>query len=347
MRNIYKIVLLIGLDVKREAKVDTHIGYTQHNTMYTPEMVVPKMSAKWLAAILAVAIAAISTASIFIRYAQSEGVPSSVIAALRLSIATSLLAPFVLGGYRNELRGIRPSQLAFVTGAGIFLAIHFSAWISSLEFTSIASSALFVSTGPVWVAILSPLLLNEKVSRIALAGILLAIAGGITIGLVDACSALSAQACLGAIQKNQDNGVLRGNFLALMGAWAVSGYLMVGRKARAGMSLIPYVFLVYGVAALALTVFLISNGISVWNYSQLAYLWIFLLAAIPQLVGHSTLNWALKFMPASLVSVVTLCEPIGAAILAFLLFQESLHPISIFGGALILLGIFLATRTPK
>ena len=337
----------MGQDVKREANIHPLIGYAHNNPLYTAKMDPSYRSVNLLPPILALAIVAISTASIFIRYAQYEGAPSLVIAALRLSIATALLAPVVVKNHLLELRSIKTTQLAYAAGSGIFLAIHFSAWITSLEFTSVASSALFVSTGPLWVAVLSPLLINEKLPTIALAGVGLAMAGGILIALVDGCGEFSIRVCMQEIDFLQNQEVLRGNFLALVGAWAVSGYLMVGRKARASMSLIPYVFLVYGIAALALNAYLALTHVTPWNYSPLAYLWIFLLSAIPQLVGHSTLNWALKFMPASLVSVVTLSEPIGAAILAYFLFQETPNPTSILGGVLILLGIFFAARSSK
>jgi drug/metabolite transporter (DMT)-like permease len=137
-----------------------------------------------------------------------------------------------------------------------------------------------------------------------------------------------------------------GNFLALIGAWTVSGYLIIGRKLRAtrNMSLIPYIFMVYGVAAVALIATMFIAGQTPLGYPPRTYGWIFLLAAFPQLIGHSTYNWALRYLPASFVAVTTLGEPIGSAILAFFLLQETPTVIVAGGGVLILIGIYLASR---
>lgn len=135
-----------------------------------------------------------------------------------------------------------------------------------------------------------------------------------------------------------------GNFLALMGAWAVTGYFVIGRKLRAGMSLIPYIFLVYSVSALALlaTVFITREPLT--GYKPVTYLWIVLLALVPQLIGHSTYNWALRYIPATLVATVNLGEPIGSSILAFLILGEVPGTLKIFGALFILLGIYLSSR---
>ena len=136
-----------------------------------------------------------------------------------------------------------------------------------------------------------------------------------------------------------------GNFLALIGAWTVSGYLIIGRKLRGKISLIPYIFLVYGVAAVALIITMFAAGQSPFGYPAHSYGWIFLLAAFPQLLGHSTYNWALRYLPAAFVAVTTLGEPIGSAILAFFLLKET-PTIAVFtGGVLILIGIYLASRS--
>ena len=135
-----------------------------------------------------------------------------------------------------------------------------------------------------------------------------------------------------------------GNFLALAGAWSVTGYLIIGRKLRARMSLVPYIFLVYGMAAMALIVIMLVSGNSPFGFTPQIYGWIFLLATIPQLIGHSTYNWALKYLPAALVAVTTLGEPIGSAILAFIILEETPAIATMLGGVFILTGIYLASR---
>jgi len=138
-----------------------------------------------------------------------------------------------------------------------------------------------------------------------------------------------------------------GNFLALIGALAVTGYLIIGRKLRADMALIPYIFLVYGMAAITLIIIMFAAGLSPIGYEAKTYGWIFLLAAVPQLIGHTTFNWSLKYLPAAFVAVTTLSEPVGSAILAFFLLSETPSIGTMIGGLLILLGIYLTSRDNK
>jgi drug/metabolite transporter (DMT)-like permease len=291
------------------------------------------------------AILAVSTASIFIRFAQTEA-PSLVIAALRLTFATLLLAPIALTRHRDELKRLTRSEILLGVFSGLFLAAHFATWISSLEYTTVASSVVFVSTGPLWVALLSPLLLNERLTRAAVIGLVIAIMGGTMIGLADACTWNGWLRCPNLNQVLQGR-AMWGNFLALIGAWTVSGYLIIGRKLRAKMSLIPYIFLVYGISAIALIVTMFVAGQSPFGYPTATYGWILLLAVFPQLIGHSTYNWALRYLPAAFVAVTTLGEPIGSAILAFFLLEETPTPIVITGGVLILIGIYLASKSER
>lgn len=295
---------------------------------------------------LSVAILAVSTSSIFIRFAQTDGAPSLVIAALRLTFATLLLAPLALTRHRAELISLTPGQILLGGFSGVFLAAHFATWISSLEYTSVASSVVFVSTGPLWVALLSPMLLNERLTRAAILGLGLAILGGTVIGLSDACVLQNGLQCP-QLDKVLQGRAMWGNFLALNGAWAVTGYLIIGRKLRAGMSLMPYIFLVYGMAAVTLVVIMLAAGESPFGYETKTYGWIFLLAAVPQLIGHSTYNWLLKRLSATLVAITTLAEPVGSAILAYVILKETPRGAVMIGGLTILAGIYLAIRQSR
>ncbi len=290
-----------------------------------------------------VAILAVSTASIFIRFAQNDGAPSLVIAALRLTFATLILAPIALTKHLEEIKRFTLNEILLGVFSGIFLAVHFATWISSLEYTSVASSVVFVSTGPLWVALLSPLLLKEHLARTAIFGLGLSLAGGTIIGLSDACVWDAGLSCP-ALQDVMQGRAMWGNFLSLLGALTVTGYLIIGRKLRSRVSLVPYIFMVYGMAAIALIVIMFVSGNSPFGFAPKTYGWIFLLAALPQLIGHSTYNWALKYLPAALVAVMTLGEPIGSAILAFFILNETPTLATLFGGALILAGIYLASR---
>jgi drug/metabolite transporter (DMT)-like permease len=295
-----------------------------------------------LALVLLIAILAVSTSSIFIRFAQADGTPSIVIAALRLAFASLILTPIALSRHLDEIIRFTRTEVLLGGLSGIFLAIHFSTWITSLEYTTVASSVVFVSTGPLWVAMLSPVLLNERLSRIAVIGLIFSLAGGVTTGLGDACQWNNGLACP-ALQNILEGEAMWGNFLALAGAWAVTGYLIIGRKLRGDRSLIPYIFLVYGMAAIVLLVFMLISNNTPIGYTPKVYGWIFMLAAIPQLIGHSTFNWALKHLPASYVAVTTLGEPLGSAILAFFILKESPTILTVLGGILILSGILLVS----
>ena len=293
-------------------------------------------------------ISAASTAAIFIRFAQHEGAPSIVIAAARLTIASLILAPFALTRYRSDLRRLSRREWVLALLSGLFLALHFATWITSLEYTTVASSVVLVATTPLWVAILAPLVLRERLGTTAVVGLILALTGGVIVGLSDACAwQAGALSCPLLLRTFFGGTAFLGDFLALAGAWMAAGYMLVGRKLRAKTELVPYIFVVYGTAAVVLMVIMLGMGESPLGLPPPAYLWFALLALVPQLFGHSTFNWALKYLPASFVSITLLGEPVGSTILAYFIFQEQPGWVKIGGGALILAGIWLAARGEK
>jgi drug/metabolite transporter (DMT)-like permease len=292
--------------------------------------------------VLAFAIVAASTAAIFIRYAQ-EYAPSLVIAAARLSIATLILTPIALTRYRAELMSLSRKDLGLALLSGVFLALHFATWISSLEYTTVASSVVLVSTVPLWVALLSPITLKEPITRLVLLGMLLALVGGAIVGLSDACTFSGGSLVCPAVDEFIRGQAFFGNILALIGAITAAGYLIIGRSIRARVSLITYIFVVYGIAAVLLVILMFAVGLTPFGYPAETYLWLLLLALVPQLLGHSTYNWALEYLSAAYVSIALLGEPIGSAILAYYFLAEVPTPLKIFGAILILTGIFIAS----
>jgi drug/metabolite transporter (DMT)-like permease len=294
---------------------------------------------------LGVAILAVSTASILIRLAQ-EDAPSITIAALRLTIAVVLLAPVALTRFRSELRALGRNEILLAAASGALLALHFATWITSLEYTTVASSVVLVSTGPLWVALLSALVLRERMKAAAMWGLALAVTGGIVIAGGQACTWSSGLRC-SHLSTTGDGRALWGDFLALAGAWSVSGYLVIGRHLRARLTLVPYIFLVYGFAAVGLLSAALAMGGLQFALSPATYGWIILLALVPQLIGHSTYNWALAYLPAAVVAVTTLGEPIGSAILAYVVLHEKPGAVVLVGALFILAGIYLSTRAPR
>lgn len=294
--------------------------------------------------VLLLGILAVSTGSIFVRYAQANA-PSLVIAAFRLSLATLFLTPLVLIRYPSQVRAIRGNQRSLAVISGVFLAMHFATWITSLEYTTVASSVVLVSTAPLWVAALSPIFLKEPLTRPVIIGMAMSLIGGIVVGISDSCSLDRTGLICPPLDEFLRGEAFLGDVLALTGAWMAAGYLLIGRRLRSNISLIPYIFVVYGVAALVLLSVMAVAGQSPIGLPAETYVWFVLLALVPQLLGHSSFNWALGYLSAAFVSIALLGEPIGSTILAYFLLQEAPTLLKIFGAILILTGIYIASRS--
>jgi len=286
-------------------------------------------------------VCAVALAAIVIRLLQRPPIdlPAPLIAAGRLGFAALILLPIALLRAGPELRALRGRDIALGVGSGALLALHFDAWIASLEYTSVASSVALVSTNPLWVVVLSLLLFGERPAPLALLGVLLAVVGSVLIGLSDGGGAAARNALLG-------------DALALVGALAVSGYFLIGRSLRRRLSLLAYIWLVYTSAAVVLLGIALV-GQSVWmrtpqlppsGYPPVAYMLLLGLAVGPQLLGHSAFNWALRYFSATFITVALLGEPIGSALLALVVFGEWFAPLQFAGFVLLLVGIVVAAR---
>jgi drug/metabolite transporter (DMT)-like permease len=293
--------------------------------------------------VILIGILAVSTGSIFVRYAQSIA-PSLVVAAYRLSLATLFLAPVVLARHRQELKALQGRQRLLAFLSGLFLSLHFATWITSLEYTTVASSVVLVSTAPLWVALFSPLVVKEPLTRPILVGMGLALLGGVVVGVSDSCSPAGWGLSCPSLGDFLRGKAFLGDTLALIGAWMAAGYLLIGRRLRIEVSVFPYIFLVYGVAAAVLVGFMLLAGQSPLGYPPRAYLWFVLLALVPQILGHSSFNWALGYLSVAFVSISLLGEPIGSTVLAYFLLGETPAALKLFGAILILAGIYVAAR---
>lgn len=297
---------------------------------------------KYLGGLL-IGILAVSTASLFIRFAQVE-IPSLVIAAGRLLIATLVITPFAFRSWKGQPPAMSGKTWGLLILAGVFLGLHFATWITSLEFTSVASSVVLVTTAPLWVVLLSPIFLKERITRWVIIGLVVALCGAVIVGIGGTCGFLEGQLTCQGLNHLWSRNNLTGNLLALMGALLSGSYLMVGRSVRNKLSLPIYTAIVYGIASIVLILLVLLNRSQVGGYSPSSYIWIVALALIPQVVGHSAFNWALKYLSAAYVSIALLGEPIGSVILAALFLKETPGILEIIGGVLILSGIFLATQ---
>ena len=291
---------------------------------------------------LSIGILSSSTAALLIRFAQKDA-PSLVIAAYRLSLASIILLPFVLLRYRKLLKQINRRQFLLSALAGIFLAIHFATWITSLEFTSVASSVVLVSTSPLFVSILSPIFLREPIHRALRNGLILSLMGTFIVGLSDACNVVHGLHCPSFVSIFSTQAI-KGDFLALLGAIAGAIYLLIGRKLRSNTALISYISVAYSFAAIVLVGIVLIMRYEPSGYSSETYLWFILLAIFPQLIGHSTINWALRFLPAAYVSVTLLGEPVASTFWAYLFLEETPSGLMLIGALFVLIGIGIASQ---
>lgn len=272
--------------------------------------------------VLLVAILAVSFASIFIRFSQA---PSLVVAFYRLFFTWLLLLPWAGRAYFHEGR-LNRRNVTLSLASGVFLAFHFALWISSLRYTTVASSVVLVSFHPLLVAAFGYLFLREGVSQRQLLGLVLTVGGSTLLGYGDFKVGWQS---------------VQGDLMALGGALMMAGYLLIGRRLRQEMSVFLYTGLVYGTSALALFLMTLAQGVPLFPYPSEEWLIFLVLAFIPTIFGHTLFNWALKFFPATLISVSILGEPVGAALLAYLILGERPTLEVLLGAPVILTGLYL------
>lgn len=275
-------------------------------------------------AALITGVLAVSTGAIFARLADA---PPLVIAAYRVGFAVLLLLPVAVWKARDEILGLSSHELWFSVLSGLFLACHFATWISSLEYTSVANSVVLVNTNPLWVAILAPLISKERIRTVTLVGVLMSVAGAFFIGAGDFAAGGKA---------------LRGDLLAVSGGVCAAIYLLLGRKLRRKLSLIAYITVCYGSAAVFLWLSVILFRMPITGFDTQTWTLFWAMAAITQLVGHTSYNWALRWFSTSLIAVSLLGEPVGSTILAYIIFNETLTWAKVVGGILILSAIYIS-----
>ncbi|MGV8050414.1 MAG: DMT family transporter [Anaerolineaceae bacterium] len=304
----------------------------------------PKFSHPYV--LLVIGILAVSTASILIRFALAEA-NSLVIAAYRLTISAFLSAVLLLFRKREQQAKLDRKSWLLLVLSGTFLALHFAAWITSLNYISVSSSVILVTTTPLWVALLSPLVLKEKVNPQFYYGMVIAILGGVIISLSGVCNfSEGVLVCTRTESYFGSTGNL-GYLLALFGAFMAAGYMMIGRKLRTKMDNTHYTTIVYGIAAILLDLTVIFRGENLFQYSPKIFLVFFAMAIIPQMIGHSILNYSLQTLPATIVSMALLGEPIGSTILAIIFLNETPVLFEIIGGLCILSGIVVSVLPGK
>ncbi len=280
--------------------------------------------------ILFIGILAISLGSILIRL--TDDVHPVMIATYRLLFSSIILIP-IFRIKKLSFRGLSSKEWFLCVISGVFLALHFITWVSSLQYTSVANSVVLVTMSPIFVGFFSYLLLKEKLSKNLIIGIFISIAGSLILTL-----------SMGQTSILQASNPILGNILALLGAITVSFYIIIGSIIRKKYDLITYITIVYSIAAIVLLFTSFALNLSFAGYKTTSYVYMLLMAILPQMIGHTTFNWALKHLKSSMVAITTMGEPVGATIMAYFIFNETLNVSQISGIILIFFAIYLASK---
>jgi len=270
-----------------------------------------------------IGVISISLSAILVKLAQAD---SGVIAFYRLLFSVLIMSPLFFYKYTHELKEVRKRDWIFSSIAGVFLAFHFILWFESLNYTSVASSTVLVTLQPLFAFLGTYLFFKEKLSKKTILSGFIAIIGSFLISWGDFRVSGSA---------------LYGDLLALIACALITGYLLLGQDVRKRISLITYTMIVYSSSTICLFFYVLIQGESFGPYPSMTWIWFILLALIPNLLGHTLFNWAVKWVSTNVISIAVLFEPIGAAILAYIVFTEKLIATQIVGGVVVITGLLL------
>ncbi len=274
-------------------------------------------------ALLVLGVTAVSFSGVLVRLAD---VDAFAIAFYRCAFAAGVMLPLALARRGGELRTLSRRQIGLAILAGAFLAAHFMSWIPSLTYTSVAASSVLVTSQPLWVAVLGRLV-GERMTRRALAGVIVALAGALIISGGDLAGGGRA---------------LIGDALAVAGAITAAAYVLSGRNLRQELSLLAYVAIVYTTAAVLMGVVMMVSRTPFTGYPAKAWLMFVLITLGPQFLGHTVFNYLLGHLEANVVAVAIMAEPVGSTLLALLLLSEVPSLAAVAGGGLILAGVYVA-----
>ncbi len=270
-----------------------------------------------------IGVISVALSAIFVKLATAD---AGVIAFYRMLFSVLLMLPIFFYRYRNEVLWLQRKDWLYSTIAGIFLAFHFIFWFESLNYTSVASSTVLVTLQPLFAFVGTYFFFKEKLSLKTILSAVIAICGSVIISWGD--FKLSGTAFFGDI-------------LALIGCALITAYLLFGQDVRKRLSLITYTFIVYSISTITLFFYVLLKGESFGPYEGSDWFWFFMLALIPNLLGHTLFNWSLKWVSTNVISIAILFEPVGASVLAYYIFHETLSATQIAGGLIVIGGILL------
>lgn len=272
---------------------------------------------------IAIGVLSVALSAIFVKFTVAD---SGVVAFYRMLFSVLFMAPLFFMKYRGEVKELSKKDWILSAVAGVFLALHFVLWFESLNYTSVASSTVLVTLQPIFAFGGTYFIFKEKISGKAILSAAIAITGSFIISWSDFQIGGSA---------------LYGDLLALIACAFITIYLLFGQEVRKRISLMTYTFIVYSISTLTLFIYVVAKGASFGPYPQMEWMWYILLALIPNFLGHTLFNWAIKYVSTNAISIAILFEPVGATILAFYIFNESLTSAQLTGGIIVILGILL------
>lgn len=270
-----------------------------------------------------IGVISVSLSAIFVKLANAE---AGIIAFYRMLFSVLIMAPLFFLKYTKEIQQLSRRDWLFSSIAGIFLAFHFILWFESLNYTSVASSTVLVTLQPLFAFVGTYFFFKEKITMKTIFAGAIAIIGSVLISWGD--FKLSGTA-------------FYGDMLALIACVLVTAYFLFGQDVRKRLSLVTYTMLVYVVSTITLFIYVLIKGESFGPYPLMDWVWFILLAIVPNLFGHTLFNWSIKYVSTNVVSVAILFEPIGAALLALLIFKEYLIVTQLIGGLIVIMGILL------
>ena len=279
--------------------------------------------------IVLLGVAGVSLSAVFVRWSTA---PSMVLVLYRMVFSVLLLVTLVLKEHRGELESLTGREAGLCLVSGAFLGFHFTAYFEALNYTSIAAAVLLSDMEVLFVALATVLLFRQRLTRTAWLAMLMTFGGSVLVAFSNTGSGPNA---------------LRGNVMALGAAACMAVYPLIGSICRRRLSTTAYTFLVYSAAAATVLAAALLRGVALTGYGTANYVTALGMAVFCTLLGHSVFSWGLKYLPAAFISTAKLMEPVFAAIWGLLLFRETPEWTVVTGGAVIILGIALYSRTTE
>lgn len=261
---------------------------------------------------------------------KASSAPALIIATYRLAITVILMAPSTLLKSKNELKSVDIKSLCLCILSGIFLALHFATWITSIKYTSIASAAVLVNTHPIFIVVLAYIIFKDKINRKSLISITMTLLGGVIISSGD---------------RSLGSNVFLGDILAAAGAAFIAFYMVIGRIMRQRLSAVSYTFIVYVSCTITLLLLDIITKTSFGPYSLKEWAIFLGLAVFCTILGHSIFSWSLEYVKPTFLSVAVLGEPVFATIWAAIFFLEFPNTWNVIGSIIIIAGIYLFSKS--